>query len=319
MAQFRETRDAFGEALLELGALRSEVVVLDADLYKSTRTAGFRDAFPERFFDIGIAEADMVSTAAGMAASGLIPFCNSFAMFLPGVCYMPIRTQIAYPSLPVKLIGSSAGLTQGVDGASHQSLEDISLMRALPNMTVISPADETETRQATFAIAEWPGPVYMRLGRYPVPCVCDGAGPFEIGVARTLREGGDVAIFATGHMICKALDAAELLVHDHIEARVVNVSTIKPLDIETVREAAGGVALAVSVEEHNIIGGLGSAVAETLSEAAGSPRLLRLGVHDRFGETGTADELLEKFRLTGPFLAEDIRAALREREGPSPL
>ena len=311
MAQFKETRDAFGEALLELGALRPDVVVLDADLYKSTRTAGFRDAFPERFFDIGIAEADMVSTAAGMAASGLIPFCNSFAMFLPGVCYMPIRTQIAYPSLPVKLIGSSSGLTQGVDGASHQSLEDIALMRALPNMAVISPADEIETRQATFAITEWPGPVYMRLGRYPVPCVSNGKEPFEIGRARTLREGGDVAIFATGHMVCKALDAAELLARDRIEARVVNVSTIKPLDEAAVREAAGDVALAVSVEEHNIIGGLGSAIAETLTGVSGSPQLLRLGVRDRFGESGTADELLEKFRLTGRLLADDIRAAVR--------
>ncbi len=317
-----QTRDAFGEALLELGAQRQEVVVLDADLYKSTRTVRFRDAFPQRFLDVGISEADMVSTAAGMAASGLIPFCNSFAMFITGVCYMPVRTQIAYPSLPVKLVGSSAGLTQGPDGASHQSLEDVSIMRGLPNMAVISPADAFETRQATFAIADWPGPVYMRLGRYPVPCLLDDGYRFEIGKARTLREGGDVAIFATGHMVCKALDAAESLAKDRIEAQVVNVSTIKPLDEEMVRRVAGDVPLLVSVEEHSIIGGLGSAIAECVAgcsnpadcsspaEIARRAPLLRLGVRDVFGESGLADELLEKHRLTGPLIAEDIRRAL---------
>ncbi len=315
MAQLTETREAYGRALLELGSRREDVVVLDADLYKSTRTVLFREAFPERFVDIGIAEADMVSTAAGMAATGLIPFCNSFAMFITGVCYMPIRTQIAYPSLPVKLVGSSAGLTQGPDGASHQSLEDISLMRSLPNMAVVSPADEVETTQATFAIADWPGPVYMRLGRYPVPCLLGRGYKFEVGKARVLREGGDVSIFVTGHMVCKSLEAAELLAKDGIEAKVINVSTIKPLDEEAVREAARDVPLAVSVEEHSIIGGLGSAVAECISEpeSGGSTRLrlLRLGVRDTFGESGIADELLEKHRLTGRLIAEDIRRALK--------
>ena len=169
MTELTQTREAYGQALLELGSKREDIVVLDADLYKSTRTVLFRDAFPERFLDIGIAEADMVSTAAGMASTGLIAYANSFAMFITGVCWMPIRIQIAYPSLPVKLIGSSAGLTQGPDGASHQSLEDVALMRCLPNMIVVSPADDVETAQATWAIADWPGPVYMRLGRYPVP------------------------------------------------------------------------------------------------------------------------------------------------------
>lgn len=316
MRKMSETRNAYGEALLELGSQRTEVVVLDADLYKSTRTVLFRDAFPERFIDIGISEADMVSTAAGMAATGLIPYCNSFAMFVTGVCYMPIRTQIAYPSLPVKLVGSSAGLTQGPDGASHQSLEDVSLMRSLPNFTVISPADELETRQATFAIADWPGPVYMRLGRYPVPCLLDEGYQFEIGKAKALRDGGDIAIFATGHMVCKGLEAAELLAKDRIYASVINVSTIKPLDEAAVRKAAADVGLLVSVEEHNIIGGLGSAVAECLSGIAnagslGSPPLLRLGVRDVFGESGLADQLLEKHRLTGQLIAEDVRAALK--------
>jgi transketolase len=311
MPELTETRFAYGEALLELGSQRPEIVELDADLYKSTRTVLFRDAFPERFIDVGISEADMVSTAAGMAATGLIPFCNSFAMFITTICYLPVRTQIAYPKLPVKLVGSSAGLTQGPDGASHQSLEDIALMRILPNMAVVSPADDVETRQATFAVADWPGPVYVRLGRYPVPRLFDGAYRFEIGKAATLRDGGDVALFATGHMVCKALEAADLLSQDRIEARVINVSTIKPLDEAAVRQAAGEVGLLVSVEEHSIIGGLGGAIAECVSGIAGAPPLLRLGVRDVFGESGLADELLEKHRLTGRLIADDVRRALR--------
>jgi transketolase len=311
MTRLTETRYAYGEALLELGRQLPKVVVLDADLYNSTRTVLFRDAFPGRFFDMGISEADMVSTAAGMAAAGLIPYCNSFAMFITGMCYMPLRIQIAYPSLPVKLIGSSSGLTQGPDGASHQALEDISIMRSLPNMVVVSPADEVETRRATFALADWPGPVYMRLGRYPVPRLFDEGYRFEIGKATILREGGDIVLFATGHMVCKALDAADILERDRIEARVVNISTIKPLDEATVREATDDVALIVSVEEHNIIGGLGSAIAECLSAIADTPPLLRLGVRDEFGESGLADELLSKHRLTGQLIAEDVHRALR--------
>jgi transketolase len=316
MTEYTETRNAYGQALLELGSKRPDVVVLDADLYKSTRTVLFRDAFPERFLDIGISEADMVSTAAGMASTGLIPYANSFAMFITGVCFMPIRIQIAYPSLPVKLIGSSSGLTQGPDGASHQSLEDVSMMRSLPNMVVLSPADDVETAQATWAIADWPGPVYMRLGRYPVPRLFDEEYRFEIGKAATLREGDDVAIFSTGHMSWKALNAAELLARDRIEAQVINVSTIKPLDEAAVREAAKTATLLVSVEEHSVIGGLGSAIAEFLSGIALSgapvpPPLLRLGVRDEFGESGLADELLEKHRLTGALIAEDVRSALR--------
>jgi transketolase len=311
MTKLMETRFAYGEALHELGGQRSEIVVLDSDLYNSTRTVLFRDAYPDRFFDIGISEADMVSTAAGMAATGLIPYCNSFSMFITGVCYMPVRTQIAYPSLPVKLIGSSAGLTQGPDGASHQSLEDVSIMRGLPNMVVISPADETETRQATTAIADWPGPVYMRLGRYPVPRLFDDDYVFQIGKSITLREGGDVTILATGHMVCKALDAAELLARDRIQAKVVNISTIKPLDEAALHNAAGDSDLLVSVEEHSIIGGLGSAIAECLAGLSNTPSLLRLGVRDEFGESGLADELLERHRLSEELIAEDIKRRLQ--------
>jgi transketolase len=310
MPQLSETRFAYGDALLQLGVERSDVVVLDADLYKSTRTVLFRDKFPERFFDMGISESDMVSTAAGMAASGLIPFCNSFAIFITGVCYIPIRTQIAYPSLPVKLVGSSAGLTQGPDGASHQSLEDIALMRVLPNMTVLSPADDIETTQMTLAAADWPGPVYMRVGRYPVPRVHSDTHKVQIGKITVLREGGDVVIFATGAMVWKSLEAAELLAQRHFEAKVINVSTIKPLDSPAVLSAIEGAALMVSVEEHSVIGGLGSAIAECTSAQAGVPRLLRLGVQDKFGESGLADELLEKHGLQPAGITAQILSSL---------
>ncbi|MBM3333807.1 transketolase family protein [Candidatus Sumerlaeota bacterium] len=311
MSSCVETRFAYGEALLELGTQRSDVVVLDADLYRSTRTVLFRDAFPDRFIDIGISEADMVSTAAGMAASGLIPYCNSFAMFVPGLCYIPIRTQIAYPALPVKLIGSSSGLTQGPDGASHQSLEDISLMRSLPNMIVVSPADDVETRQATFALADWPGPAYMRLGRYPVPRLNDDNYRFAIGKSARLRVGDEVVIFATGHMVSKALAASELLAHEGVDAGVINVSTIKPLDEAAIREAAAKAALVVTAEEHSIIGGLGSAVAECLAEIRPAAPLLRLGVRDCFGESGLADELLEKHGLQPTRICASIVQRLR--------
>jgi transketolase len=316
MAERIQTRYAYGEALLELGRQRPEIAVLDADLYNSTRTVLFRDAFPERFIDVGISEADMISMAAGLAASGLIAYANSFAMFITTICYLPLRIQIAYPRLNVKLVGSSAGLTQGPDGASHQSLEDIALMRMLPNVAVVSPADDLETKQATFAIADWPGPVYMRLGRYPVPRVMPEGYQFEMGKAFTMREGGDVAILATGHMVWMALQAADLLNRQAgVEAAVINVSTIKPLDEAAVLAAARSVPLLVSVEEHSILGGLGGAIAEVLSGAAldgkGTPApLLRLGTRDVFGESGLADELLEKHRLTGPAIAEDILSAL---------
>ena len=295
---------------MQLGMQRSDVVVLDADLYKSTRTVLFRDKFPQRFFDMGISESDMVSTAAGMAASGLIPFCNSFAIFITGVCYMPIRTQIAYPSLPVKLVGSSAGLTQGPDGASHQSLEDIALMRILPNMSVLSPADDLETMQMTIAAVDWPGPVYLRVGRYPVPRIHNERHKVQIGKTTVLREGRDLVIFATGAMVWKSLEAADLLARQHVEAKVINVSTIKPLDSLAVLRATEGAALVVSAEEHSVIGGLGSAVAECVSERAGAPRLLRLCMRDQFGESGLADELLEKHGLQPAGIAAQILSSL---------
>jgi transketolase len=306
-----ETRLAFGDALADLGAENPNVVVLDADLYNSTRSVVFRDRFPERFFDMGISEADMASTAAGLAASGFIPYINTFAIFATSICYLPIRTQIAYPKLPVKICGSSAGLTQGPDGASHQSLEDISLMRTLPNMTVVVPADGLETRQAVAAIAAYPGPVYLRLGRYPVPDLHPQGYQFQIGKAFTLRDGQDLTLFAAGHMVVKALEAAQILESSGIQARVVNVSTIKPLDEAAVLKAAHETRLLVSIEEHSILGGLGSAIAECISSQGNMPRLIRLGVRDCFGESGTADELLALHRLTGPQIAEDVLKALK--------
>ena len=305
-----QTRMAYGEALLELGGRRSEIVVLDADLYTSTRSELFAKKYPERFFDIGIAEQDLVSTGAGLAASNFIPYCNSFAIFLTGRCYDQIRTQVAYPKLPVKLVGSSAGLTQGPDGATHQSLEDVALMRALPNMTVVVPADAEETRQATMALADVAGPAYMRLGRYPVPALFGPDYRFEVGRMKPMRAGGDIVIFATGHMTWKALEAAELLARERVEARVINVATIKPLNEVEVFTYAQGVQRAFTVEEHNIIGGLGSAVAEVLS-ARGATPLTRLGVRDVFGESGTADELLEKHGLQPKGICASILAALR--------
>lgn len=310
-----ETRMAYGDALLQLGKRREDIVVLDADLYNSTRSIVFGKAFPDRFVDVGIAEQDMVSMAAGLAASGLIPFCNSFAIFLTGRCYDQIRTQVCYPGLPVKLVGSSAGLTQGPDGASHQSLEDVALMRALPNMTVIVPADDLETLQATEAAAEIDGPVYLRLGRYPVPRVTPAGYRFCPGVPVRLRDGGDVAILATGHMTWKALEAAELLAGDHVQVRVVNVSTIKPLDRKALLRELSGVGKVFTVEEHNIIGGLGSVIAEVLAESKGPKATLRrLGVRDVFGESGTADELLAVHGLQPEGLRSSI---LRELSAPA--
>jgi transketolase len=311
MVNIQQTRAAYGEALCKLGSENEHIVVLDADLYNSTRTAQFRDAFPERFIDMGIAEADMVSTAAGMSASGLIPFCNSFAIFITARCYDQIRIQIAYPGLHVILVGSSAGLTQGQDGASHQSLEDVALMRALPNMTVLVPADGIETEQMTRAAVHLAGPVYLRLGRYPVPDLMDGYPPFQVGKATLLRQGDSLTLLACGHMVNVAVQAAELLAVRGLSVRVLNVSTIKPLDSKVIHQAAHGVPLVLTLEEHSIIGGLGSAVAEVLAESLSAPRLVRLGTPDVFGESGTADQMLDKYKLTPRGVADRVVNELR--------
>ena len=308
MSPMEQTRFAYGEALLELGQERSDIVVLDADLYNSTRTVLFGKAFPERFLDLGIAEADMVSTGAGLAASGLVAFCNSFAMFLTGRCYDQVRIQVAYPSLNVKLAGSSAGLTQGPDGASHQSLEDVALMRILPHMAVIVPADDVETKQATKAAAAHQGPVYLRLGRYPTPTVSPEGYQFQVGKGVELCPGRDIAIIACGIMVAKALEAADSLAKQGLQARVINMASIKPLDRALVEQAGREARLVVTAEEHSIIGGLGSAVAEVLAEGDYAP-LLRIGTRDEFGQSASADELLDHYGLTGPKVAAQIADA----------
>lgn len=307
MSTLRETRIAYGEALVEAGKAHPELVVLDADLYNSTRTVLFRNAYPERFLDMGIAEMDMVSTAAGMASQGLVPYCNSFAIFITAHCYDQIRIQIAYPSLHVVLAGSSAGLTQGPDGASHQALEDVALMRALPHMQVWVPADGVETRAMTLAAAEAKGPVYLRLGRYPVPDIMDGSYRFQPGKAVRLREGKDLTLVACGHMVNMALQAAELLSNRQVHATVLNMGSVKPIDRDAVLRAVDATCLVVTIEEHSIIGGLGSAVAEIMAEVVCGTRLIRLGTRDVFGESGLADELLAKHGLTAPAIAEQLR------------
>jgi transketolase len=259
---------------------------------------------------MGIAEADMVCTAAGMAATGFTVFATSFAMFIPGRAYDQIRLQLSYGRENVKIVGVSAGLTQGPDGATHQSLDDIALTRLLPGMTVLVPADATEAYQAVIAAAEVPDPVYIRLGRYPTPVIFGDDYRFQIGPALVLRQGDDLAIFATGIMTAMALDTAEILATRGIQTTIVNVPTIKPLDTAAILGAATGKHLVVTMEEHWILGGLGSAVAETLAEAVGSPQLLRIGVGEQFGQSASADELLVHYGLTPPQMAETITSAL---------
>jgi transketolase len=306
------TRDAYGEALAELGAINNQVVVLDADLSKSTKTNDFKKVYPERFFNLGIAEQNLLGTAAGFAAAGKIPFASSFAVFAVGRAYDQIRNSIAYPNLNVKIAATHAGLTVGEDGGSHQMLEDIALMRAVPNMTVIVPADGVETKQVVMAAAEHQGPVYIRLGRPKVPVLLGDDYKFEIGKGVVLKEGTDVTLIGTGIMVSKAMEAAELLAADGISAAVVNISTIKPLDTALITEMAQKTGAVVTAEEHNIYGGLGSAVAEVLVETCPVP-MARVGVEDKFGESGLPDELLEKYGLTAANIAAKAKAVAAKK------
>ena len=301
----KATRAAYGEALAELGKVNDKVVVLDADLSKSTMTATFQKAFPDRFFNIGIAEANMVDMAAGMSTMGLIPFCSTFAMFGAGRVYEQIRNSIAYPRLNVKLCMSHAGVSVGEDGASHQCLEDLALMRVIPGMTVICPADASETRKAVFAAAEMEGPVYIRLARLATP-VFEEDYPFEIGKANVLREGADVAVFATGLMVSEALKAADLLAAQGVSAAVINVHTVKPIEADCVTEWARKCGKVVTVEEHSVIGGLGDAVAGVLMGKVDCA-FRKIGVQDQFGQSGKAWEVLAEYGLTAPQIAESIK------------
>ena len=305
----KATRQAYGEALVELGKINKDIVVLDADLTKSTKTSMFQKEFPERHFNVGIAEADLMGTAAGLATCGRIPFASTFAMFAAGRGFEQIRNTIAYPKLNVKIAPTHAGISVGEDGGSHQSIEDIAIMRAIPGMVVLSPADATETKKMVFAAAEYDGPVYIRMGRLGVPVLFDDNYDFQIGIANTLRDGKDVTIAATGLMVAEALKAAEELEKEGISVRVINVGTIKPLDGETILKAAQETKFIVTAEEHSVIGGLGSAVSEFLSEVHPT-KVKKVGIYDKFGQSGTGEELLQKYELTAEKLISVIKENL---------
>ena len=300
------TRESYGHALVELGKEHEEVVVLDADLAEATKTGIFKKEFPERHIDCGIAECNMMGIAAGLAATGKVPFASSFAMFAAGRAFEQIRNSIGYPHLNVKIGATHAGISVGEDGATHQCNEDIALMRAIPGMVVINPADDIEARAAVKAAYEYVGPVYLRFGRLAVPVINDGADyKFEIGKGVTLREGSDCSIIATGLCVSEALAAADTLAEQGIHAEVINIHTIKPLDEELVVKTAKKTGRVFTVEEHSIIGGLGAAVAETLGEKCPT-KITRIGVNDVFGESGPAKELLHKYGLDAEGIANRI-------------
>ncbi len=301
------TRDAYGAALVDLGKEREDFIVMDADLAEATKTGAFKKAFPERFYDCGIAEGNMMSIAAGIAATGKKVFASSFAMFAAGRAFEQIRNSIGYPHLNVIIGATHAGISVGEDGATHQCCEDIGIMRTIPGMTIINPADYTEAYMAVKAAIEHNGPVYMRFGRLAVPVVFDENYTFEIGKGVELKEGTDVTIIATGLMVAEALEAYELLKAEGISARIINMATIKPLDTEIVLKAAKETGVIVTAEEHSVIGGLGSAVSEYLSEVYPTT-VLKLGVNDTYGMSGPANELLDKFGLR----AKDIAAKAKE-------
>ena len=303
------TRAAFGASLVELGAKRDDFIVLDADLAAATQTGMFKKAFPERFYDCGIAEQNMVSIAAGVAATGKKVVCSSFAMFAAGRAFEQVRNSIGYPHLNVIIGATHAGISVGEDGATHQCNEDIALMRTIPGMTIINPADETEAKKAVYAAMDHDGPVYMRLGRLAVPVVFDDDYKFEIGKGVELREGNDVTIIATGLMVNEALQAYELLKEEGISARIINIATIKPLDTEIILKAAKETGAIVTAEEHSVIGGLGSAVAECVAEEYPVP-VIKLGVYDKFGHSGPAVKLLDEFGLRAVNIVEKAKKAI---------
>ncbi|WP_427340379.1 transketolase family protein [Caloranaerobacter sp. DY30410] len=315
MSKKMATRDAYGEALKELGKINKDVVVLDADLSKSTRTNWFKEEFPERFINVGIAEQNLIGTAAGLAAAGKIPFASSFAMFATGRAYEIIRNSVAYPKLNVKIAATHAGITVGEDGASHQSVEDLSLMRTIPNMVVINPADGVEAKAAVLEAAKYYGPVYIRLGRSKVPVIFNEDDyKFEIGKGIMLEDGTDATIIATGVMVSAALEARKKLEEEGIKVRVINIHTIKPIDKDIIIKAAQDTGAIVTAEEHSIIGGLGSAVSEVLVE--NYPVVVeRIGIKDTFGESGNSDELLVKYGLTAENIVEAVKRVIARKRG----
>ena len=299
------TRESFGRALEELGMENEKVVVLDADLYNSTKTEYFKEKYPERFINLGIAEADMMGTAAGLATCGKIPYASTFAAFATGRVYDQIRTSIAYPKLNVKICATHAGITVGEDGATHQMLEDVNLMRGLPNMTVISTADDVETRWAVKEIAKYNGPVYLRLSRYKVPKIYDDKTKFEIGKGIQIGNGTDGTIFATGITVAEALTAQEILKNKGIDVRVVDIHTIKPIDEELIINCAKETKKLVSVEDHSVIGGLGSAISEVLTDKY-PKKIVRMGIEDTFGKSGRAEDLMKYYGIDSNSIVEEM-------------
>jgi transketolase len=298
----RSPRDAYSSALIELGRENANIVVLDADLALSTKTKRFGTVFPERFFDFGIAEANMMGTAAGLATCGKIVFASTFAVFATGRSYDAIRQSIAYPALNVKIVATHAGISVGGDGASHQMLEDLALMRVLPNMTVIAPADATEMEDVIPCIARHDGPCYVRIGRESAPIIFETHAGFSIGEGQVLQEGSDVTIIATGTMTAEMLRSCDLLKKNKIDARLVHMPTIKPIDRTLVRKAAQETGGIVTCEEHSVIGGLGDAIASAMADAP--VPIVKIGVNDMFGESGSARELMEKYGLTAENIAK---------------
>ena len=301
------TRESYGNALVELGKEHEDLVVLDADLAEATKTGMFKKIFPERHIDCGIAECNMIGVAAGIADTGKVPFASSFAMFAAGRAFEQVRNSVGYPKLNVKIGATHAGISVGEDGATHQCNEDIALMRTIPGMTIINPSDDVEAKAAVRAAYELDGPVYLRFGRLAVPVINDNDDyKFEIGKGVVLREGKDVTIVATGLCVSSALEAADMLAEDGIEAKVINIHTIKPIDSDLLVEAAKETGKVVTVEEHSVIGGLGSAVCDVLSEQLPTP-VLKIGVNDVFGHSGPAVELIKEFGLDGDSIAAKVK------------
>ncbi len=308
----KATRESFGEAVTELAATDDRIVVLDADLAAATKTGIFKKAYPERFIDCGIAECNMIGVAAGLAACGKVPFAASFAMFSAGRAFEQVRNSVGYPHLNVKIVGSHAGISVGEDGASHQCLEDIALMRTIPGMVVLNPSDHYEMRAAVRAAAAYEGPVYLRLGRLAVESVNNNDDyTFELGKGITLRDGNDITVVATGLMVGEAIKAVDALREQGISARLINIHTIKPLDKELICKAAQETGRIVTVEEHNVIGGLGEAVCAAVSEECPVP-VVRMGVYDVFGHSGPALDLLKEFGLTAGNIAQTVKDALHK-------
>lgn len=306
-------RDGYGKALLEMCAEEgSNVMVLDADVAKSTRTAWVKEKYPERFMDMGISEQDMVGTAAGLALSGMTPYCSTYCVFLAGRAWDQIRTTVCYNNLNVKFGGAHAGISVGPDGATHQALEDVALTRVLPNMTVIVPCDAEETRKATLAVAKVNGPCFLRFGREAVPVVTDESTPFEIGKARLVRDGSDVTVFANGAMVYEACEAAKSLEAKDISVRIYDLHTVKPLDTEAVVKAARETGAIVTAEEHQLAGGMGSAVAECLALSFPVPMEM-VGVHDSFGQSGEPQELMDRYGLNAAAIKDRILKVLKRK------